>query len=119
MFFKRLKGKPFGVDFTPAEQKVLNTEVRKQVLENYKKVEMDRDASILWMLHVHFGFGPVRLKRAWKLFYAEGVALRDHYELDANADGWMCMKKLKEYGCDLKQWYQEEGSVADAQALGE
>ena len=119
MFFKKIKGKPFGVTLNAAEQKILDAEITRQILENDRKFDMDKEASILWMLHVHFGFGPKRLKKAWELFYAESKALRDHYEMDADDGGWLCMVKLREIGCDLEQWYKEEGSEADAQALGE
>ena len=51
MFFKRAAGKIFGVQFNSAEQKAIDAEIAKQIVEMDLQFEMDRDSSILWMLH--------------------------------------------------------------------
>lgn len=71
MNFKKAGGKIFGVALNKAEQRALDQEIKKQIVENDTQFSIDNDSSILWMLHVHFGFGPKRLKKAWKLFYAK------------------------------------------------
>lgn len=69
--FKKSGGKIFAVQFNKAEERALDQEIKKQIVENDRAFDMDKESSILWMLHTQFGFGPKRLKLAWKLFYAE------------------------------------------------
>lgn len=68
--FKKSGGKIFAVQFNKAEERALDQEIKKQIVENDRAFDMDKESSILWMLHTQFGFGPKRLKLAWKLFYA-------------------------------------------------
>ena len=58
MNFKKAGGKIFGVALNKAEQRALDQEIKKQIVENDTQFSIDNDSSILWMLHVHFGFGP-------------------------------------------------------------
>ena len=69
--FKKSGGKIFAVQFNKAEERALDQEIKKQIVENDRAFDMDKESSILWMLHTQFDFGPKRLKLAWKLFYAE------------------------------------------------
>ena len=108
MNFKRFGGKVFGVQFNKAEQAVLDKEINRQIVENDKKFSIDNDSSILYMLHVHFGFGKKRLKKAWKLFYAENKKLRDYYLMEVEDGGWLCRQKLLQIGVDVEEWYREE-----------
>lgn len=107
--FKKSGGKIFGVGLNKAEQRALDQEIKRQIVEYDTQHSIDNDSSILWMLHVHFGFGPQRLKKAWKLFYTENIKLREHYMMDVEDGGWLCRQKLKDIGCDVEAWYQEEG----------
>lgn len=68
--FKKSGGKIFAVQFNKAEEKALNQAINEQIVANDRAFDMDKESSILWMLHTQFGFGPKRLKLAWKLFYA-------------------------------------------------
>ena len=113
MVFKRIGGKPFGAQLNKAEQKVLNEEINKQILEQDLQFQMDNDSAILEMLHVHFGFGAKRLKKAWKLFYAEHQKLREYYEMSPEDGGWLCRQRLKQIGVDVEQWYKEEQNEAN------
>ena len=96
------------------EEGALDQEIKKQIVENDRAFDMDKESSILWMLHTQFGFGPKRLKLAWKLFYAETLKLREHYLMEQADDGWLARKKLKDIGCDIEEWYREEGGKTDA-----
>ena len=99
-----------------ADQRALDQEINRQIIENDRRFDMDKESSILWMLHVHFGFGPKRLKKAWELFYSETVKLREYYQMEQEDDGWLARQKLKEIGCDVEQWFKdfEDGGGADA-----
>ena len=109
--FKKSGGKIFAVQFNKAEERALDQEIKKQIVENDRAFDMDKESSILWMLHTQFGFGPKRLKLAWKLFYAETLKLREYYLMEQADDGWLARKKLKDIGCDIEEWYREEGVV--------
>lgn len=112
--FKKSGGKIFAVQFNKAEEKALNQAINEQIVANDRAFDMDKESSILWMLHTQFGFGPKCLKLAWKLFYAETLKLREYYLMDQEDDGWLARKKLKDIGCDIEEWYREEGGKTDA-----
>lgn len=99
--FKKSGGKIFAVQFNKAEERALDQEIKKQIVENDRAFDMDKESSILWMLHTQFGFGPKRLKLAWNL-------------MEQADDGWLARKKLKDIGCDIEEWYREEGGKTDA-----
>ena len=107
--FKKSGGKIFGVQFNKAEQRALDHAINEQIVANDRAFDMDKESSILWMLHTQFGFGPKRLKMAWELFYSETRQLREYYQMDPADDGWLARQKLKEIGCDIEEWYREEG----------
>lgn len=46
--------------------------------------------------------------------YAETLKLREHYLMEQADDGWLARKKLKDIGCDIEEWYREEGGKTDA-----
>lgn len=102
-FFKKSSGKIFGVQFNSAEQKAIDKAIKEQIVENDRRFDMDRESSILLMLHNRFGFGPKRLKEAWRLFYAETLKLREHYLMEPEDDGWLARKELLRLGCDIEQ----------------
>lgn len=112
--FKKSGGRIFGVQFNKAEEKALNQAINEQIVANDRAFDMDKESSILWMLHTQFGFGPKHLKLAWKLFYAETLKLREYYLMDQEDDGWLARQKLKDIGCDIEEWYREEGGKTDA-----
>lgn len=109
MFFKKAAGKIFGVTFNKAEEKAVNKALGELIVEMDRQMELDRDSSILWMLHEQFGFGRKKLFRAWKLMYADSKKLQARYEMGPDDGGWLCRQKLKEYGVDLERWYKDEG----------
>lgn len=100
--FKKSGGKIFGVQFNKAEEKALNQAINEQIVANDRAFDMDKESSILWMLHTQFGFGPKHLK------------LREYYLMDQEDDGWLARQKLKDIGCDIEEWYREEGGKTDA-----
>lgn len=109
MVFKKVAGKIFGVDFNKAEQVAIHKALGEQIVEMDRQMELDRDSSILWMLHEQFGFGHDRLFKAWKLMYEDTKKLQKRYELGPEDGGWLCRQRLKELGVDLERWYEDEG----------
>lgn len=51
--FKKSGGKIFAVQFNKAEERALDQEIKKQIVENDRAFDMDKESSILWMLHIH------------------------------------------------------------------
>ena len=49
--FKKSGGKIFAVQFNKAEERALDQEIKKQIVENDRAFDMDKESSILWMLH--------------------------------------------------------------------
>ena len=49
-----------------------------------------------------------------ELFIAETLKLREYYLMDQEDDGWLARQKLKDIGCDIEEWYREEGGKTDA-----
>lgn len=109
MYFKKAGKSIFGVQLNKAEQRTLDQEINRQIVEHDHRFDMDKESSILWMLHTQFGFGPKRLKKAWELFYSETLKLREYYQMDQGDEGWLAREKLKKIGCDIESWYKEEG----------
>ena len=64
--FKKAGGKIFGVQFNKAEQKALDQEIKKQIVEHDHRFDIDKESMILWMLHTEFG--------AWYQEWREGNA---------------------------------------------
>lgn len=113
--FKRFRGKIYGVEFNKTEQKAIDQAINEQIIEHDRAFDMDKESSILWMLHTQFGFGPKRLKKAWELFYSETLKLREYYQMDQEDEGWLTREKLKAIGCDIEEWYKEfDGGKTDA-----
>ena len=113
MYFKKAGKTIFGVQLNKAEQKAMDQEIRRQIVENDRRFDMDKESSILWALHTQFGFGPKRLKKAWEMLYTETVKLREYYQMGPEDAAWLARHKLKEMGCDIEAWYQEVGGSSE------
>ena len=100
MQIKKAGGKIFGASLTAAEQKAMNMEIQRQLVEYDRKNELELDAIILWELHTQLGLGPKRLKKFFDGFSDALNALVNRYEMDISDDVWLCTHKLKEIGVD-------------------
>lgn len=108
MKIKRAKGKTFGAEFTAAEKKAMEIEIRRQLAEYTHDNLNEIDALILWHLHEEFGFGKKRLMRFYETFAERVEELSKHYMFDTNEIPWMYTKKLKDYGIDIKKLNKEK-----------
>ena len=109
MRVKKIGGKVYGADLTANERKAMNIEINRQLLVKDEKYKEDLDAMTLYVLMVHYGWRKKRLRRFWKAFVQEHLALRKYYEMDEPGDGeWLAHRKLKEIGVDIHQWYKED-----------
>lgn len=110
--FKKSGKKIFGVYFTSEEQKVIEEEIDRQwknaSIEYDKKHQLEICALVLWVLYEHFGFREERLKRMFFKFDQYVADMLKRYELSGpDDDVWLCTRKLKEAGIDLKEWAKE------------
>lgn len=108
MQIKKAGGKIFGASLTAAEQKAMNMEIQRQLVEYDRKNELELDAIILWELHTQLGLGPKRLKKFFDGFSDALNALVNRYEMDISDDVWLCTHKLKEIGVDVEDWYRQK-----------
>lgn len=106
--FKKAGGKIFGVQFSKAEERAMNQAINEQIVENDRAFEMDKESSILWLLHTEFGFGSKRLKQAWGPIHKGNRELREYYLMGPEDEGWLSRRQLKSIGCDIEEWYKEE-----------
>lgn len=89
-----------------SQQKAMEKEIRRQILEWDEKHSMDVDSAILWALHESFGFGKKRLRRFWESVSKLHRELRDYYQMDPEDNGWICRQNLKKIGVDVEDWYR-------------
>ena len=106
MQVKKHNGKVFGAVLTAAEQKAMNMEINRQIIEADKKYTVDVDAMILYTLHIHLGFGKKRLRRFWEAFQVEHKKLIDYYQMPDDG-AWLCRRLLKDIGVDVEEWNKE------------
>ena len=96
-----------GANFTNAEKKALDIEVRRMIREHLDKVTPEINAAVLWRLHKGYGFGPERLKEFYKDFRKDTTDMLDHYEMSEGDAGFINIHALKEYGIDIYAWEKE------------
>lgn len=109
MRVKKLKGKPYGVEFTAQERKAMNLEINRQIAEKDEEYKENIDAMILCVLMIHYGWKKKRLRKFWNAFITEHKALREFYQMNDSGDSeWLAHRMLREIGVDIHQWYKED-----------
>lgn len=94
MNFKKFGGNIFGVELTPKEEKAMNKEINRQIVEKDKEYQADLDAMVLYVLMVKYDWGEKRLRAFWEAF-------------DEGDNEWLAHEKLKSIGVDVRQWVKE------------
>ena len=107
MRIKKAGSNIYGAELSSAERKAMNMEIGRQLAEYTRVHELEVDALILWSLHGILGFGPKRLKRFYDDFAPMMKDLIERYEMGDEDQARMCIKKLKDYGVDIKKWHTE------------
>ena len=106
MNFHKCNGQIFKVELTAKEQKALDAEVSRTLIEKHAEFTDDVDYMIMRILHNEFGFGLTRLKRFYDAFVADNTALVKHYEM-ADAGQYIARKEMNAIGCNIEQWNRE------------
>ena len=81
MWIKQSGGKVFGATFTAKEQKAIDIEINRQILEADEKYQNNIDASVLYALRVYAGWGPKKLRDFYESFGPIHDDLRAYYEM--------------------------------------
>ena len=106
MIFKKFRGQIFDVELTPKEQKAMDKEINRQIIERHRQFTDDFDYMVMKLLHDHFGFGYTRLRRFYEAFNVENDALEKHYEM-ADASTYVARKEMNDLGVNIEKWNQE------------
>jgi hypothetical protein len=96
------------VPLSQKQRKTINREINRQCMEYEKMHEAELVCRSLWILYSVFGWGATRLTRFYKAYQKEVSELVKHYELEPEADGWLCMRKLHDAGFDFVEGEEEE-----------
>lgn len=106
MKFHKCRGQIFKVELTPKEQKAMDEEINRQIVERHREFTDDCDYMIMRILHEHFGFGLTRLRRFYDFFSEDNDALVKHYEMP-DAGVYIARKEMNEIGCNIEKWNSE------------
>ena len=106
MNFKKFRGQIFDVELTAKEQKAVDAEINRQLIEAHLRFEDDFDYMILWVLHNHFDFNLQQLRTAYDLFREDNKKLIEHYEMP-DAGVYIARKEMNAIGCNVEKWNQE------------
>lgn len=91
-------------------QKAMDEEIKRQILEQQDRIELDTDAAILWALHVSCGFGRAKLIKFYHDFLQVWREMRRQYE---DEDAYAERYKLKQMGVDVEKLREEDNRGND------
>jgi hypothetical protein len=106
MIFKKFHGQIFDVELSKKEQRAMDEHINRQITERHREFTDDFDYMVMKILHDHFGFGPVRLRRFYDLFIKDNEALIERYEM-TDAGVYIARKEMNAIGCNIEKWNQE------------
>ena len=106
MTFKKYRGQIFDVELTPKEQKALDEEINRQMIETQQQYVDDFDYMILRVLYNHFDFDLQKLRTVYDLFHEDNEGLIKHYEMP-DAGVYIARKEMNAIGCNVEQWNKE------------
>lgn len=93
---------------------IMMKEIHRNQMQEFRRMVTDIDTSVLWCLHIRYGWGKTRLKRFYKTLFEEHQRVRKCYDI---GDLYPERSKLKEKGIDVEAWYDElidiEGNYKD------
>lgn len=91
-------------------QKAMDEEIKRQIMEQQDRIELDTDAAILWALHISCGFGRARLIKFYHDFLQIWREMRRQYEDD---DAYAERYKLRQMGVDVEKLREEDNRSND------
>lgn len=106
MNFHKCNGQIYKVELTAKEQKAMDAEINRQLIEKHSEFTDDVDYMVMRILHKHFGFGLTRLKRFHEAFIADNDALVKHYEM-TDVGAYIARRDMNAIGCNIEEWNRE------------
>ena len=106
MNFSKCNGQIYKVTLTAKEQKAVDEEINRQLIEKHAEFVDDVDYMILRILHDQFGFGLTRLRRFYEAFVEDNDALVNHYE-KADAGAYIARREMNALGVNIEEWDRE------------
>lgn len=106
MNFKKFGGQIFGVEFTAKEQRAMDAEINRQLVEKNREFSDDVDYMIMKILHDHFGFGLKRLREFYEHFMRDTEYLEKRYEM-SDASTYIAREEMNALGANIEKWNQE------------
>ena len=106
MNFKKFGGQIFGVEFTAKEQRAMDAEINRQLVEKNREFSDDVDYMVMKILHDHFGFGLKRLRRFYEHFMRDTEYLEKRYEM-CDASTYIAREEMNALGANIEKWNQE------------
>lgn len=99
------------VGLSKSTKRIMDDEIKKQILIADRKFCVESDANVLWTLHNDFGFGKDRLLKFWRIVSSNHDELRERYDFHSDEEmGWLYVKLLKDStGIDVSELYKEFG----------
>lgn len=105
---KQREENPSGCKLSSTQRKLLEDEVRRELLRQEHQLSMEVDAAWLWQLFMRYDWSVEELHRIYKDMEADHNEIRKHYDLAGNdGAGWLYVQKLRDAGVDLEKWYAE------------
>lgn len=92
---------------TNAQKKAMVTEINRQIIDREAQYAIDYETAVLYAVRKRFGSGRKQLRGFYEDLFEASRLLAEHYELPEDDAVWLCDRKLKEIGVDVKQWHEE------------
>lgn len=88
----------------PNSQGRIKLEVIKEWERQNEEGYTEIDTLILWILHVKFGFGKIRLRRYFETYLHEAIEMQGRY---GDSYVYKMQSELKKIGVDVVEWEKE------------
>lgn len=85
-------------------KEIMMQKIHEAQIQEFRQMIIDIDISVLWCLHIRYGWGKERLKRFYTALFDEHQRVRNCYDIK---DLYPERMKLKEKGIDVEAWYDE------------
>ncbi len=102
------QNRPAGYKLNSTERKAMMEEIKKAVLRQSNVMSMETDAAWVWLLYTELDLSIEECHRLYKLIEVNHKELREFYEVnDMDGMGWLYVKKCKDSGMDIEEWFNE------------
>lgn len=108
MIVKKAGGQVYGAEFTAAERKAFDMELKRSLAEYTRQHETEIEATVLWQVKQITDWDEGLLKAFYQDFDVSLTKLIKWYEMGTEDAQWLCTKRLLDEGIDIEQWRREK-----------